>query len=592
MQLSLPGDPRTYRRPFAVLLSCQCHTMELQRRRSDEELHRVHRELKRRRLKNFDGLSRYCKLCESMISTEGGVQSLLSATGFQHSTLADMYLRSEEGCRLCSMIREVLMKFLVDTPGTGVWALFGMCGDRPCWQVTEPGETPLIDALGVFIPDGRLLAKLLIYTPIDDPAAKYIPRRPVASKVSSNLVVNQLKTWIDECQTQHAHCRAITNPFLPSRVLDVGRDGDADADMLRLHSTEPAETGHYAALSYCWGGVQDVTTTKENLDAYSNRLSLSSLPATIRDAITVTRSLGIRYLWVDALCIVQDDEDDKANEIKKMSYGINHPIDYRGWTLQEHLLSARLIVYSEKEVIWHCREDKPKTVVEGQIRYSQPVTITFVPASYSSTYMTVEQQTELWTAIVKRYCRRKFTVLTDKVHALTGIANVLARFWDDMYIAGMWRRCLIEHLGWQEYSRNKDMLLPEGYVPSWSWLAGSGSVYFHTIDYPKVEVVDIPNALSWRCGEPATLVLRGTVIEPGSHHWMAMGKVYRCDDGVSLTDDICLLVLGHAFWNEDEQLAISMVIRKVDNGCFQRVGVSGFVDRFKGDRETQIVRLI
>jgi hypothetical protein len=101
-------------------------------------------------------------------------------------------------------------------------------------------------------------------------------------------------------------------------VLYVGCDDVADMNVLGLHASEPAEMGGYAALSYCWGGFQQVTSTTAKLEQYQNRLDFRSFPKTIHDALTVTRSLGIPYLWVDALCILQDDEDDKAREIQKM----------------------------------------------------------------------------------------------------------------------------------------------------------------------------------------------------------------------------------------------------------------------------------
>ncbi|ETI20382.1 hypothetical protein G647_08417 [Cladophialophora carrionii CBS 160.54] len=104
---------------------------------------------------------------------------------------------------------------------------------------------------------------------------------------------------------------------LPTRVLDVRVDpGD---DLVRLYPTG-GERAEYAALSYCWGSDQNFLTTRENLATLTAGIAVHRLPKTIQDAIYVTRQLGIPYLWVDALCIIQDSEIDKPQELEKMSH--------------------------------------------------------------------------------------------------------------------------------------------------------------------------------------------------------------------------------------------------------------------------------
>jgi hypothetical protein len=75
----------------------------------------------------------------------------------------------------------------------------------------------------------------------------------------------------------------------------------------------------YAALSYCWGHTPQFTTTEERLPSFvTDGVEVAKLPKSLQDAIFVTRKLGIRYLWIDSLCIIQDSDDDKAIEISKM----------------------------------------------------------------------------------------------------------------------------------------------------------------------------------------------------------------------------------------------------------------------------------
>jgi hypothetical protein len=90
-------------------------------------------------------------------------------------------------------------------------------------------------------------------------------------------------------------------------------------DTVRLHVADGAEQDRrYVALSYCWGKQQTCITTAESVSAHLQGIPVTSLHKTIRDAVFVTRKLGLAYLWVDALCIIQDSDDDKAAEIAKM----------------------------------------------------------------------------------------------------------------------------------------------------------------------------------------------------------------------------------------------------------------------------------
>jgi hypothetical protein len=75
-----------------------------------------------------------------------------------------------------------------------------------------------------------------------------------------------------------------------------------------LHVSDPDEQGEYAALSHCWGSGHPQTLKKGNLSEMQDSLLLNEASKTFRDAIDVTRRLGISYLWIDSLCIIQDDD--------------------------------------------------------------------------------------------------------------------------------------------------------------------------------------------------------------------------------------------------------------------------------------------
>ncbi|SJL09370.1 uncharacterized protein ARMOST_12748 [Armillaria ostoyae] len=153
-----------------------------------------------------------------------------------------------------------------------------------------------------------------IHTAHNDPAARFIDHRPVLLDVDSPLAYSLIKERIDDCLL-HECCHQSQNVCLPIRVIDCK---DPDYPCLFISNNIEAD---YAVLSYVWGcKSQPHCTTTQNLESYINGIPLANIPKTIIDAIIVTQKLGLRYLWVDALCILQDSKDDKAQEIKKIRY--------------------------------------------------------------------------------------------------------------------------------------------------------------------------------------------------------------------------------------------------------------------------------
>lgn len=124
------------------------------------------------------------------------------------------------------------------------------------------------------------------------------------------------KDWIETCTTKHKECPSNDEPPLPTRVIDVGENGHGDCRVLINRSNIEA---HYVALSHCWGGPIDCVLKTEELQEFQQRLPWDRLTANFQDAITVTRKLGVRYLWIDSFCIIQDDDDDWAQESANMA---------------------------------------------------------------------------------------------------------------------------------------------------------------------------------------------------------------------------------------------------------------------------------
>jgi heterokaryon incompatibility protein (HET) len=194
---------------------------------------------------------------------------------------------------------------------------------------------------------------------------------------------------------------------LPTRVLAVGSLKD-----LRLHCSKKDEKGKYIALSHCWGtdqGQLPLRTTKDKFKDYKKHIEFSELPQTFQDAVTVAREIDVEYLWIDSLCIIQDDSGDWEKESQKMeqvfssayctisatsaknshegfltfpvkeavripdeensqfavyaciaSKSFKQAVDEdgllntRGWVLQERALSRRTIHFTGSQIFWEC----------------------------------------------------------------------------------------------------------------------------------------------------------------------------------------------------------------------------------------------
>jgi hypothetical protein len=134
--------------------------------------------------------------------------------------------------------------------------------------------------------------------------------------ISSSQAIKRARNQLKECQTSHRKClRNSVVPALPTRVLDVGLSGDL---LIKLHKSGPQQHSYYVALSYCWGGPQKCQTIEDTVDKHYNGIVLQDLSLSIQDAVEVTRQLGFQYLWVDALCIIQDSEKDINAELGLM----------------------------------------------------------------------------------------------------------------------------------------------------------------------------------------------------------------------------------------------------------------------------------
>ena len=136
-----------------------------------------------------------------------------------------------------------------------------------------------------------------------------------AARVTLQRCQDLSVAWLNGCLRGHENCRAEESGFQPPRLISVSDN--------TINLVDSAAAGRYATLSYCWGpNPTHLTLTAETLDSFRGEIRSEQLPQTFRDAIAFTRALGISYIWIDALCILQPGEsstEDWQNHLTLMA---------------------------------------------------------------------------------------------------------------------------------------------------------------------------------------------------------------------------------------------------------------------------------
>ena len=365
--------------------------------------------------------------------------------------------------------------------------------------------------------------------------------------------IAEIRRWLDHCDEHHSgHCQFSSRSeeifvHRPRWLIDVHR--------LCLVEAEPRH--QYVALSYVWGTGSAFRTLRQNLarlqlegslngssssaadEASSDKVVSASdaqLPKTIRDVIALTRQIGESFLWVDSLCIVQDDYEEKEEHLSYMGSiyanayltvaatggtalsglrGIEYvtpPMqrtqylslmryarskdylhikikehhdqlqasvwNHRAWTFQEQVFSRRLLVFGEREVSWECHCTvwfEGMDVVEGQCQNNSEV----VAQGFSFAV-----PANLWDYVchVEQYNRRALTFPEDALDAFGGILTALSTVFIGGFICGLPRMYFDAALLWYNKSplerrravRDQTKAMP----PTWAWAAWAGAITF------------------------------------------------------------------------------------------------------------------
>ncbi len=137
----------------------------------------------------------------------------------------------------------------------------------------------------------------------------------------AEAVLSFVKNNLKNCREHHLLCGlSYGRPFVPTRLIDVGPVGSETARLVETKDGGVEGSHQYTALSYCWGDGVSVRTTTATLAQLKAGIPVADLPRTFRDAVELTRDLGLAYLWIDALCIVQDSASDWEAESALMGH--------------------------------------------------------------------------------------------------------------------------------------------------------------------------------------------------------------------------------------------------------------------------------
>ncbi|KAK7422445.1 hypothetical protein QQZ08_009497 [Neonectria magnoliae] len=322
-----------------------------------------------------------------------------------------LFRDSSQECSVCAAVCDSL---------TGLQSSLQARWNSMGFRFNACSETPRFFASEVTPKDGAYQSThFQIFTELSQPGPEPIigAARSIAAESNSSQCFDLIRNWISEC-AQHPACAPPSYSVrLPTSLLDL-RAGDDG--LIKLYETHGGETDLYIALSHCWGpkGLPTAAkTTNATKDDRKRGIRIEALPKSFRDAIAICHELGIQYLWIDSLCIIQEDKADWEKECSRMrdvyrnsyltisvarsrdsskgcfstrpskhlstkvgfinhqdqvydvmaresvnhyqiatsdSYGSDFPLFSRAWTFQERVLPQRVVHYGETELIWEC----------------------------------------------------------------------------------------------------------------------------------------------------------------------------------------------------------------------------------------------
>ncbi|KAH6621747.1 heterokaryon incompatibility protein-domain-containing protein [Boeremia exigua] len=371
---------------------------------------------------------------------------------------------------------------------------------------------------------------------------------------------------LEHCLAHHKYCTNISNK-LPKRCLELTQITMTLRDTASFPSAE-----RYVCLSHCWGpkapSRQLTSATESEL---RQGISLDTVPRTFSETAKVCLKMGIRFLWIDSLCIIQGDEadwteaaatmaniyenafftiaatgadnsDDGLRPFKEWSkpsrlrtsnfflrehismnscmfHGTHHlktwPLLSRAWAFQEGQLSPRTLRFSCYGIVWDCRTTRLEHEERKLGSSLGTDAINLLPFFFSADYRSSTDLETAWHNTITQYSRLNLTHRIDRLPAISAMAQRMAKLRPtDTYLAGMWRSTLLSDLQWRASDGQPRM---ESTLPTWSWASAHGVVYDSSeFALGGVKIVDLrytpvgPAEIGWI--EDAILTIQGPAL--------------------------------------------------------------------------------
>ncbi|KAJ4303821.1 hypothetical protein N0V90_002722 [Kalmusia sp. IMI 367209] len=332
---------------------------------------------------------------------------------------------------------------------------------------------------------------------------RFFPLTSADTIIGSQKNMRHIYKWT-QGTLKHSQFVTADSILLPRRLISVSPDMLRVVETATIKVDDEGSSKGFVALSYVWGLSQTFVLTTDTIDELESSFEILQLPQTIQDAIQVTRAIGLQYLWVDALCILQDSSADKTTELPKMrkiyesaavtliaavarsategflhhqiqtphaippilipsrtqsTYNIilsypaayerrSDPINLRAWTFQELLLSPRAILFSYRGLEFVDRNHIPAADGSTSGRDPQLPSLPWFSRLFRLTHIDPENLRSVWLTVRGEYSRRNLSYAGDKLVAISAVAEEIGQGYGGRYLAGLWEKDLESELKW------------------------------------------------------------------------------------------------------------------------------------------------
>ncbi|PMD43135.1 HET-domain-containing protein [Hyaloscypha variabilis F] len=462
-------------------------------------------------------LSRLCKECKRLLGKDLSNEALYSEFKIKFK----IYLRGHHRkCDLCTLILQQLspeaagylrerspeqldlvasgQQPLSSVNGPLTMSLVCDRGSEENWRVPEIVESLTLNPIQ------------LLWVPQSLGKTDSAIHHRVESLTNSDSNWELSRTWYDRCCRSHK-CGSLDSARrnLPTRLIRIDKNPLDGTPRLRLCLTDslPSSTP-YCTLSHCWGKSMIVRLIRLNLDPLQEIIYPEALSKTFRNAIQAATNFGFDYIWIDSLCIIQDDVEDWKREAATMcdvysgsalnfaataardgSYGCffnrdprhvrtcriqvtqiypdrkmkrvfecmadshwkvgveESPLVSRGWVMQERMLAPRTLHFGATQFFWECAEIRACESFPNGLPSIKSKWAD--PHDESYLLKKIDNPGRLWRSAIAVYSAADLTKAEDKLIALSGVCRMLHNRTGDTYVAGLWRQNLELNLLWE-----------------------------------------------------------------------------------------------------------------------------------------------